>query len=124
MPRVKRGMAAKKRHKKLRKHVRGYLKGRQSSIKHATEARLHARSHARKHRRNKKRELRSLWVVRINNALRKFGNISYSAFMHQLELKNVGLDRKTLAYFADQAPEIFKAVIQFVMEKDERNKTN
>lgn len=117
MPRVKRALATKKRHKRLLKSTRGYYGSRSRSIKRAHEAQLHARAHAQRSRHIKKRDMRSLWVVRINNALRQLGGMTYAAFVHQLQLMHVALDRKTLAYLADQMPEVFKAVVEFVKPK-------
>ncbi|MFH0830791.1 MAG: 50S ribosomal protein L20 [Parcubacteria group bacterium] len=114
MPRVKRGTTTRKRHKRLFKTTKGYTGLRTRSVRRATEARLHARKHAFKHRRLKKRTFRSLWIVRINNGLRAEG-VSYSRFVHQMQNKKVALDRKTLAYLADQMPEVFSAVVKFVI---------
>jgi large subunit ribosomal protein L20 len=116
MPRVKRGLAVRKRHKKLRKATKGYVAGRSREIRRAHEARLAALKHAQKHRRMKKRDFRSLWIARINSGLRNISEVTYSTFIHQMQLKDVQLDRKTLAYLADQAPEAFKAVVKFVMK--------
>ena len=117
MPRVKRGLASRKRHKRLRKATSGYVAGQSRTIRRATEAKLHARKHAQKHRRMKKRDFRSLWIARINNALRHIGNYTYAAFIHNLQKNNIHLDRKTLAYLADQAPEVFRSVVKSVMGK-------
>jgi large subunit ribosomal protein L20 len=114
MPRVKRAIATKKRHKRLLKSTSGYYGPRSRSIKRAHEAQLHARAHAQRGRKIKKRDMRGVWVVRINNALRQLGDVTYATFIHQLQLANVHLDRKTLAYLADQMPDAFKAVVEFV----------
>ena len=117
MPRVKRGLASHKRHKRLRKFTKGYVAGRRRHIRRAHEARLHALEYKVRGRREKKRIYRSVWIVRINNALKKFGDVTYGAFIHQMQLKNVHLDRKTLAYLATNMPTVFKAVVQFVTGK-------
>lgn len=116
MARIKRGTTTRKRHKRLFKATSGYTGLRTRSVRRATEARLHARKHAFKHRRLKKRELRSIWIVRINNGLRAQG-VTYSSFVHQAKIKKVELDRKSLAYLAAEQPIAFKAVVQFVMGK-------
>jgi large subunit ribosomal protein L20 len=117
MPRVKRGTASRKRHKRLLKSTSGYVAGQSRTIRRATEAKLHARKHAQKHRRMKKRDFRGIWIARINNALRQIGNVTYATFMHRLQMNNIHLDRKTLAYLADQAPEVFRSVVKSVMGK-------
>ncbi len=116
MPRIKRGIATRKRHKRLFKSTSGYTAGRTRSIRRAHEAQLHARKHAQKHRRMKKRQFRSLWIVRINNGLRAQGT-TYSAFIHAAAAKKVQLDRKMLAYLAAEQPEAFAAVVKFVTGK-------
>ena len=99
MPRVKRGLTVRKRHKKLRKATKGYIAGRSREIRRAHEARLAALKHAHKHRRMKKRDFRSLWIVRIGAAARKH-ELSYNQFIHGLKLAGVELDRKILADIA------------------------
>jgi len=117
MPRVKRGVNTKRRHNKLRKSTKGYQGSARRSVKKSSEARLHALKHGKVSRRLKKRDYRSLWIVRINNALRLLKAGTYSTFVHQMKLKDVQLDRKTLAYLADQMPDVFKAVVKFVRSK-------
>jgi len=114
MPRVKRAVSTKKRHKRLRKATSGYYGPRSRTIKRAHEARLHALANAQRNRRIKKRDYRSLWIARINAALREIGGMTYATFMHALEVRNVHLDRKTLAYLADQVPAAFKDIVEFV----------
>src|SRR3990167_4203630 len=116
MPRIKRGTTVRKRHKRLFKTTKGYTGLRTRSVRRATEARLHARKHAFKHRRIKKREFRKLWIARINNGLRAQG-VTYSTFVHQMTVKKVALDRKSLAFLATEMPAVFKAVVKFVMAK-------
>lgn len=113
MPRVKRAIATKKRHKRLRRATSGYYGPRNRTIKRAHEARLHALANAQRNRRLKKRDYRSLWIARINAGLRESGGVTYATFMHQLKLKQIELDRKTLAYLADQVPAAFRDVVKF-----------
>lgn len=115
MPRVKRGMMVKKRHKKIKKQVKGYLKTRQSSTKKAKEAIIKASQHAYRDRRRKKREMRRLWIIRLNAALRE-ENLSYSKFINLLKKNNIELNRKILAQLAAEKPQIFKKIITEVQK--------
>ena len=111
MPRVKRGLMVKKKHKKLKKQVRGYLKTRRASVKKAREAFIKAGQHAYRDRKRKKREMRKLWIIRLNAALRKQG-ITYSEFINLLKKNNIELDRKILAQMAVEEPEIFEKIVK------------
>ena len=99
MTRVKRGMAAHRRHKKILDLAKGYRGGRHKLFKSANEAVTRALAYAYRHRRERKRDFRRLWIVRINAAARLNG-ISYGQFMHGLKVANVELDRKILAEMA------------------------
>jgi len=113
MSRVKRGVMVKKRHKKIKKQVKGYLKTRQASIKKAKEAIVKAGQHAYRDRKRKKREMRQLWIIRLNAVLRKHG-LKYSEFIHRLKVKNIELNRKILAEIAATEPAIFEKIINQV----------
>ena len=93
MSRVKRGVAARARHKKLLAEAKGY-RGRRSSVyRVAKEAVMKAGQYAYRDRRNKKRVFRALWITRINAATRELG-MSYSVFMNGLKKAAIELDRK------------------------------
>lgn len=104
MPRVKRGVIAHRRHKKVLDRAKGYWGGRHRLFKTANEAVMHALQYAYRDRRNKKRDFRQLWIARINAAARMNG-MTYSKFMNGLNKAGVGIDRKILADLAvnDQA---------------------
>ena len=99
MARVKRGVQAKKRHKKVLKQAKGYRGARSRTYKVAKQAVMRAGQYAYRDRRQKKRVFRSLWIVRINAAARENG-ISYSKLIAGLKKANIELDRKTLADLA------------------------
>ena len=99
MPRVKSGVQAHARHKKVIKAAKGYYGRRKSCFRVATQAVDKARQYAYRDRKVKKRDFRSLWIVRINAAAREHG-LSYSRFMNGLSLAGVELDRKVLADIA------------------------
>lgn len=99
MPRVKRGTIALKKRRKLMKAVKGYRGARSRRTNCAQEAFMHAQHYAYRDRRNKKREIRRLWIARINAAARANG-ISYSRFMNGLKNAGIVLDRKVLAEIA------------------------
>lgn len=104
MPRVKRGTIALKKRRKLMKAVKGYRGARSRRVNCAQEAFLHAQQYAYRDRRNKKREIRRLWIARINAGARANG-MSYSRFMNGLKNAGITLDRKVLAQIAvDDAP--------------------
>ena len=113
MPRVKRGKIAHKRREKTLKYTKGFRWSRKSKERAAKEALLHAWTHAFQGRKEKKRNFRQLWNVRINAALRAEGT-TYSKFIAALKKKKVELDRKTLADLAENEPQIFKKIVEFV----------
>ena len=99
MPRVKRGVTARARHKKLIAQAKGYRGRRNNVFKIATEAVMKAGQYQYRDRRNKKREFRALWIARINAAVRELG-MTYSAFMNGLRKAEIEVDRKVLADLA------------------------
>jgi len=107
--RVKRGVTAHRKHKKIMKAAKGMQSARRTSFRMAKQAVIRALQYAYRDRRNKKRDLRGLWITRINAAAREHGQ-TYSAFMAGLKKANVELDRKTLAELAVREPKVFAAV--------------
>jgi large subunit ribosomal protein L20 len=99
MPRVKSGVQAHARHKKVVKAAAGYRGRRKSCFAIASQAVDKARQYAYRDRRAKKRDFRSLWIARINAAARLHG-LSYSRFMHGLSEAGIELDRKVLSDIA------------------------
>ena len=99
MPRVKRGVTARARHKKVLDQAKGYRGRRKNVFKIAKEAVMRAGQYAYRDRRNKKREFRALWITRINAAVRELG-MSYSTFMDGLKRAQIDIDRKVLADLA------------------------
>ena len=99
MARVKRGVTAKARHKKILKRAKGYYGARSRTYRVAKQAVIKAAQYAYAHRKQKKRKVRKLWIVRINAAARQDG-LSYSRFMNGLKKANIELDRKVLADMA------------------------
>jgi large subunit ribosomal protein L20 len=106
MPRVKRGVTAKARHKKVLKQAKGYYGARSRIYRVAKQAVIKAGQYAYRDRRQRKRQLRSLWIVRINAAAREFG-LSYSRFIDGLNKASVAIDRKVLADIAVYDKEAF-----------------
>ena len=99
MARVKKGVTAHARHKKILKLAKGYRGTRSRLFKKANETVMKALYYARRDRRAKKREFRQLWIARINAAARMNG-LSYSQFMHGLKVAGADLNRKVLADMA------------------------
>ncbi|MCL1902005.1 MAG: 50S ribosomal protein L20 [Alphaproteobacteria bacterium] len=99
MARVKRGTTVKQKHKKILDRAKGYLGRHSSTYRAAREKTEKAGQYAYRDRRNKKREFRSLWIIRINAAVRAAG-MTYSQFMNGLKKAGITLDRKVLAEMA------------------------
>jgi len=110
MPRVKRGVQANKRRKRLLKHAKGFMWTRKSKYRQAKEALLHAWSFQFADRKKKKRDFRQLWQIKINAAARENG-LSYSKLINRLKKANIELDRKILADLAENHPGVFKKII-------------
>ncbi len=106
MARVKGGLMAQKRRKKILEQVKGYRLGRSTKKRMAIEAIHHAQLHSFAHRKDKKNDFRRLWTSRLNAGLKAAG-LKYSVFMHDLKLKNIAINRKMLSLIADERPESF-----------------
>ncbi len=109
--RVKRGVTAHKRHKKVLKAAKGMSHARTSSYRKAHEAVLKALSYQYRDRRNIKRDMRGLWITRINAAAHEHG-LSYSKLMSQLTKSNIKLNRKVLSELAVSQPKAFESVVK------------
>ena len=109
MPRVKRGVQARARHKKILKKAKGYRGARSRVFRVAQQAVTKAGQYAYRDRKVRKRQFRRLWIMRINAAARMNG-MSYSKMMHGLKLANVDLDRKALAHLALHDADAFAKV--------------
>ena len=99
MPRVKRGVTARARHKKILALAKGYRGRRKNVFRIAKQAVMRAGQYAYRDRRTKKRVIRALWIARINAAVRELG-MTYSSFMSGLKRANIDIDRKVLADLA------------------------
>ncbi len=99
MPRVKRGVTAHKRHKKVLKQAKGYYGARSKVYRVAKQAVIKAGQYAYRDRRQRKRQFRALWIQRINAAAR-MNDLSYSRFMNGLKKAGIEIDRKMLADLA------------------------
>ena len=114
--RVKRGVPARSKHKKILQAAKGMQHYRTRSFRLAKQGVIKALRYSYRDRRNKKRDLRGLWITRINNASRELG-ISYSQLIAGMKAKNINVDRKILADLAVNRPEAFKAIVNTVKEK-------
>ncbi len=115
MSRVKRGVAAHKKHKRLLNEAEGRRGAKRKLVRPAREAAIHAMSYAYRDRRAKKAQFRALWIARINAASRE-GGVSYSRLMAALRVAGVDLDRKILADMAVNDPKIFRHYVDLVRE--------
>jgi large subunit ribosomal protein L20 len=109
--RVKRGVTARKKHKKILKAAKGMQHNRTRSFRLAKQAVIRALQYAYRDRRNKKRDLRSLWITRINAASREHG-VTYGQFINGLKKKNIELDRKILAELAANEAKVFGDIVK------------
>lgn len=113
MPRVKRGVVSKARHRKLRKLNKGFRGTKSKLVRVAKEARLHADAYSYHGRKLRKRDARSLWIVRIGEAAKQEG-LSYSVFMNKLKKAKIQLDRKTLNELISSDISAFKKIVDSV----------
>ncbi|MBK6981176.1 MAG: 50S ribosomal protein L20 [Burkholderiales bacterium] len=111
MPRVKRGVTARARHKKVLELAKGYRGRRKNVYRIAKEAVMKAGQYAYRDRRAKKREFRGLWIARINAAVREAG-MTYSRFMAGLKKGSIEIDRKVLADLAVQDKPAFSRIVE------------
>ncbi len=109
--RVKRGVTARAKHKKVLKAAKGMQHNRTRSYRMAKQAVIRALQYAYRDRRNKKRDLRALWITRINAAARENGT-TYGRLINSLKKASIELDRKTLADLAAREPRVFAAVVK------------
>ena len=113
MPRVKRGVTARARHKKVLALAKGFRGRRGNVFRIAKQAVMKAGQYAYRDRRNKKRVFRQLWIARINAASRGLG-LTYSKFMAGLKKANIDIDRKVLADMAVNDPAGFGSIVEKV----------
>ncbi|MBA3824164.1 MAG: 50S ribosomal protein L20 [Ktedonobacterales bacterium] len=110
MPRVKRGITSRKRHKKVFRLTEGHKGVRHTHYKVAHESMMKALAYSYRDRRNRKRDFRRLWITRINAASRMHG-VTYSQFMHGLSLAGIMVNRKVLADLAVYNSAVFAALV-------------
>lgn len=114
MARVKGGLMAAKRRRNILKRAKGFRHSRSTKVRAAKESLVHAGKNAFAHRRDKKNDYRSLWIVRLNAAVRDNG-MSYSVFADKLKKKGIALDRKVLSTIAKDHPEVFSRILKNVI---------
>lgn len=113
MVRVKRGFVARRRRKKILKRAKGFRITLRTQFRRAKQAVYKALKHATRHRKTKKREMRRLWIARINAAARAAG-LKYNQLMSGLRKANINLDRKILADLAVNDPSAFAKIVEKV----------
>jgi large subunit ribosomal protein L20 len=114
MSRVKGGVNSAKRRRNILVRAKGYRHGRSTKVRLAKESLLHAGRNAFTHRKDNKTNYRSLWIVRLNAAIREAGHKSYSTFLAKVKGKNIELDRKVLSEFASNHPDVFARILEQV----------
>ncbi len=115
MTRVKRSVHAKKKRRATLERAKGFRGEANSNYKRAKEALMKAEAYQYRDRRNRKRDFRRLWVTRINAAARQEG-MTYSTFIHGLQVAGIELDRKVLADIAVRDPETFRRFVDAARE--------
>ena len=116
MPRAKGGPKTRRRHKKVMKLAKGYVGGRRKTYRQARETVERGLTYAYRDRKQKKRDIRGLWIIRINAAARAHG-ISYSRFTAGLKAAGVEVDRKMLAALAVDDPKAFGELVAVARTK-------
>jgi len=111
LPRVKRGVTARKRHKKVLKITKGQKRSKHALFRRANEAMLKSLWYANRDRHDRKRDMRRLWVARINAAARQ-NDLTYSSFIHGLKSAGVDINRKMLADMAINDSSAFAALAE------------
>lgn len=115
MPRVKRGVPAHKKHKKVLQLAEGHRGTRRRLFRPAHESVMRSMAYMYRDRRNRKRDMRRLWIIRINAAARMHG-ISYSQLMHVLHVANIEVDRKILAEMAVNDMPAFSVLVKTALD--------
>ncbi len=110
MPRARTGVVRRRKHKKVLKAVKGQWGTRGTLFRRSNEAMIRSLFYAYRDRRQKKRQMRRLWIQRINAAAR-LNDLSYSRLIHGLKLANVEVNRKIMAMLANDDPEAFTAIV-------------
>lgn len=116
MSRVKGGYVTRRRHKKILKMTKGQWGTKHRLFRRANEAMMKSQWYAYRDRRQRRRDLRRLWIARINAAARLNG-LSYSRFIHGLKLANVELDRKVLADIAVRDADSFAKIVELAQQQ-------
>jgi large subunit ribosomal protein L20 len=111
MTRIKRGVTAHKRRKKVIKRAKGFLGARSKKYKAAKEALMKAGTNAYRDRRAKKRVMRRLWQIRLNAAVREY-DLNYSKFINALKTAKIEIDRKILSDIAVNNPKVFRSIVE------------
>ncbi len=115
MPRVKRGVPAHKKHKKILQMAEGHRGTRKRLFRPAHESVMRSMAYMYRDRKNRKRDMRSLWITRINAAARMYG-VSYSNLMHAIHVANIQVDRKILAEMAVNDEAAFGALVKQALD--------
>ena len=111
MTRVKRGYVARKRRKKVLKMTKGFRGSSSVLFRTANQRNMKALKYSYRDRRRRKREVRSLWISRINNATRNY-NLNYNEFIHKLKQLNISINRKWLSQLAIRDSQVFYELIK------------
>ncbi len=115
MPRVKRGVPAHKKHKKILQMAEGHRGTRKRLFRPAHESVMRSMAYMYRDRKNRKRDMRALWITRINAAARMYG-VSYSNLMHAIHVANIQVDRKILAEMAVNDEAAFGALVKQALD--------
>ena len=114
--RIKRGVAARAKHKKILAAAKGMQHYRTRSFRLAKQGVIKALRYAYRDRRNRKRDLRALWITRINNATHQY-DLNYSQLINGMKKQNIAVDRKILAELAVNQPAAFQAIVEQVKKE-------
>jgi len=116
MAKIKHSVATRRRKKRVLKKAKGFWGDRSKQFQHARRALMKAMVYSTRDRKVRKREMRALWIVRINAACREAG-ITYSAFIRGLKKAKVAIDRKSLAYLALKDRDVFTKIVELAKQR-------
>lgn len=120
MTRVKRGINTKRKHKKILKLTKGYYGAKSKTFKIAKQAFIKAQQYSYRDRKNKKRTFRSLWIININSALRKY-DMTYSKFIHLSKKSNILINRKNLYNLILENESNLKPILDLILKQKDEN---
>ncbi len=117
MVRIKRGVTARKKHKKILKQAKGYYGSRSKTYRSAYQAVIKSGQYSYRDRKKKKSNFRKIWIIQINSEVRKYG-LSYSKFINKIKKISLNINRKIISNIINNNPSSFKKIISIINNKN------